>query len=171
MMETAQSDAAQAGWDAASQRPEQPLANKFLAIRIADQPCALRLAEVSGLVADKKIVRAPSREPALRGVAGFRGLLLPVYDLQALCGFRPLVTSRWIAIASATPIAFAFERFERLIGNEAENELRPLAAHEMGGGAQHVLRTPNFCGPVLDLQFFIEARARAIAAPKSGFST
>ena len=59
----------------------------FLAIRVAGDPYALRLSEVASLHVDSKRVRAPSLLPELSGLASFRGVLTPVYDLAALLGY------------------------------------------------------------------------------------
>jgi purine-binding chemotaxis protein CheW len=85
----------------------------FLAVRVSGDPYALRLAELAGLSADKKIVATPSRAPAMLGLAGFRGAVTPVFDLGRLLGYPPAGTLRWIALAGErVQIGLAFDAFE-----------------------------------------------------------
>ena len=65
---------------------EAAAVENLLAIRVGAHPYALRMAEVSGLFADKKVTRLPSPVPEFSGIAGFRGVVLPVYDLAMLLG-------------------------------------------------------------------------------------
>ncbi len=84
----------------------------FLAIRIASNSYAIRCSEISGLIADKKITRVPSRAATLYGMGGFCGAVMPVYSLAALLGHPMAATPRWIVIASALPVALAFEALD-----------------------------------------------------------
>ena len=65
---------------------EAAAVENLLAIRVGAHPYALRMAEVSGLFADKKVTRLPSPVSELSGIAGLRGAVLPVYDLAMLLG-------------------------------------------------------------------------------------
>ena len=47
----------------------------LLAIRVGTEPCAMRLSEIAGLFADRKITRVPGSKAALLGIAGFRGAM------------------------------------------------------------------------------------------------
>jgi chemotaxis signal transduction protein len=84
----------------------------FLAVRLGSDSYALRLSEIAGIFVDKRITRLPSRVPSLVGMAGFRGAILPVYDLAVLVGYPSTSRWRWLAIAASDPVAFVFERFE-----------------------------------------------------------
>jgi chemotaxis signal transduction protein len=84
----------------------------FLAIRIASESYAIRCSEISGLIADKKITRFPSRAAALHGIGGFRGVVMPVYSLAALLAHPMAATPRWMVIASDLPVALAFETLD-----------------------------------------------------------
>ncbi|HEY3500954.1 MAG TPA: chemotaxis protein CheW, partial [Polyangiaceae bacterium] len=53
----------------------------YLLIQAGTNPYALALAELGEVVADVPITRVPSTSPALLGVAGRRGKLVPVFDL------------------------------------------------------------------------------------------
>ncbi len=85
----------------------------FLALRIAGDPYAVRLSEVQSLHASKALALAPSRLPALLGMAGFRGVLTPIYDLGQLLGYAGEPSAKWLIVAeSAAPIGFAFGAFD-----------------------------------------------------------
>jgi len=85
----------------------------FLAIDVAGDPYALRLAEIAGLHADKAVTALPGSPPDLLGVAGFRGVLVPVYDLRALLGYAAGPPARWLAVARGKArVGLAFDRFD-----------------------------------------------------------
>lgn len=95
---------------------------ELLAIGLGDAPFALRLREVAGLFADKPITRVPSPIPELLGIAGFRGVAVPVYDLRALLGLGSAERPRWTLLVTAKgatapgpTVALAFERFDGLL--------------------------------------------------------
>ena len=84
----------------------------LLAFRIGSEPYALRLTEIAGLFAGRRISRLPGSHGAFLGLVGFRGSIVPAYDLQVLLGRPALDAPRWLAVASAALVAFAFETFE-----------------------------------------------------------
>ena len=88
--------------------PEEDL----LGIRLAAQPYAIRLSEITGLHAGNTITRVPSGAPALLGLVGFRGAILPVYGLNILLGYPMAEKPRWLTVASGAPIALALEGFD-----------------------------------------------------------
>lgn len=125
--------------------------HSFLAITLGEGLFALELSEVAGIYSNKKIVRIPSVAAGLLGIAGFRGTILPVYDLAALIGVAPLEAPRWMAVAAKVGIAVAFSAFEghlRVTPNEiALNESKE-------GGREYIarlLRTPEGIRGVISL--------------------
>jgi chemotaxis signal transduction protein len=88
------------------------LKEDLLAIRLGTAAYALRLSEIGGVFADKKITSLPAPNPALLGIASFRGAAMPVYDLHLLLGFPPSATIRWLVTVSIASVALAFESFE-----------------------------------------------------------
>lgn len=85
----------------------------LLAIRVAGNPYALRVAEIAGLFADRAVVPVPSAAPELLGVSGLRGAIVPVYDLAALLGCPARAAPRWLVLARARePVALAFDVME-----------------------------------------------------------
>ena len=85
----------------------------LLAIRVGGDPYVLRLSQISGLYADRRIVAVPSPVTELLGIVGLRGVMSPVYDLAALLRYPPAANPRWMVFAGGPqPVGFAFERFE-----------------------------------------------------------
>lgn len=92
---------------------ERAQAESLLAIEVRGEPYALRLAEVAGVHVDRNVTPLPSPAPALLGVVGFRGRVIPVWDLGRILGHPAAEPPRWLIIAGSAeqPIAFAFETF------------------------------------------------------------
>ena len=87
----------------------------LLAIRLGARRLAIRLSEIAGLFADKKITPVPGAAAGMLGIAGFRGSILPVYDLRSFLDLSTSEAPRWLVIAAAAPVAFSFEAFEEQI--------------------------------------------------------
>lgn len=83
-----------------------------LGIRIANEPFALHLDDLAGLLPAMTPAPYPADAPALLGLAGHRGQVLPLYDLRALLGRGPSTEPRWWVIVRSTPLALAFEGFD-----------------------------------------------------------
>lgn len=139
----------------------------FLAIEIAGDGYALRLPQVAGLHADKRVTALPGDVPELLGLANFRGVLVPVYDLRVLLGYPAGPTPRWMVLAaSAMPVGLAFDRFEgHLALSDAE------IVHE--GGAQNarpqvhlveVLRVGDKPRKIIDLNAMVESISQRVQA-------
>jgi purine-binding chemotaxis protein CheW len=130
----------------------------LLAIRLGAGRYALRLPEIAGLASKKKIVRVPSRVPELLGVAGFRGAVMPVYDLSAILEARAGDAPHWFAVAAARPVVLAFTTFE--------GHLRvPRAAMTPRDGGQGrrddaVVNTDGCVRTVIDVASILERFAR-----------
>jgi purine-binding chemotaxis protein CheW len=85
----------------------------LLAIAVGDDPYALRLSELAGLYVDKPVTPLPAAPAGVRGLAGFRGAVVVVYDVAALLGAPMAVACRWIVATAANPaVALAFGRFD-----------------------------------------------------------
>jgi len=76
---------------------------ELLAIRAGGRPYALRLSQTSGLHPDRPVTPLPGPLPALLGLAGFAGTVVPVYDLAALLGHPADSRPRWLVLAAGTP--------------------------------------------------------------------
>jgi chemotaxis signal transduction protein len=95
---------------------EPPSAGKavnpdLLAIRLDEQHFALHLSDIAGLFAGKKITPVPGASGFLLGIAGFRGVIAPVYDLQRLLGCPAVRDPRWLVMAASASVGFAFAAF------------------------------------------------------------
>jgi chemotaxis signal transduction protein len=133
----------------------------LLAIRVGSEFCALRLSEVAGLFADRKITPVPGGNAALLGIAGFRGLVLPVYSLPLLLGHSGTQTPRWLVIAAAAPVACAFDAFEGHLRVSAGAILPQQSDGKMRAYAREFLRTADVVRSVLHLPSVIAALGAA----------
>ncbi|HEX3849359.1 MAG TPA: chemotaxis protein CheW [Polyangiaceae bacterium] len=141
-----------------AERPEQL---DFLALRVAGDPYAMRLSEIKSLHVGRKLVTTPSALPALLGMAGFRGVLTPVYDLGRLLGYPAEPSPKWLVIArSAAPVAFAFAAFEAHL----RVALDRLSAPELGASAaiRGAIRQDTGTLPLLHLPSLVEGIAQRI---------
>jgi purine-binding chemotaxis protein CheW len=106
--------------------PEAPRLESMLAVRIAGDAHAIRLAEIGGLYVDRRIVPLPTPVPDLLGFASFRGQVAPVYDLAALLGYASRGAPRWLVlVAGRDTAALAFELFETQLMISPERDIVP----------------------------------------------
>jgi purine-binding chemotaxis protein CheW len=142
---------------AAERQPDSAPREDFLGIRLQDEPYAIRLSEISGLFACQQIAPVPSDIPALLGLAGFRGAVVPVYDLNNLLGHSRSETTRWLAIAAGTPVALAFDVFDGHIRVFRE-AIVARASNDIS--RQHVrefARTANLVRPIVHIPSVLDA--------------
>lgn len=134
----------------------------FISLRLGGDPYAVRMADITGLFTNVKVTPVPSPLAELRGIAGFRGTLTPVYDLAALLGYPPS-TARWIVLANAGALGFAFDAFE------GHFRIEPAAIAAQQDAARHVheiARQADAAWPVVDIPSVVAAiAARAAATP------
>jgi purine-binding chemotaxis protein CheW len=128
----------------------------LLTLRVGADPYALRLSEVSGLRADRKIVPVPGPAAQLLGIVGLRGVMTPVYDLAALLHYPLATNPRWIILAgSPQAVGFAFETFEAHLRVPAASLSHHDTQSEHSGAArQHVSGTVRVAGalrPIIHL--------------------
>lgn len=129
----------------------------LLAVRVGQDPYALRLREIRGLFADKKIVTLPGPVPALLGIAGFRGVLAPVWHLGALLDYGLAEAPRWLVMVNGAPaVALALDAFEGHLRLPPGDFTRH---HGTGPASQHVREVAHDNGvmrPVLHLPSVLE---------------
>lgn len=134
----------------------------FLAIAIANGNSsdlyALRLAEIAGLFADKKIVPLPSESTDLLGLTSFRGALIPVYDLRTLLGYSASAARpRWLVLVVAkTPLAIAFEHFDGYLSVTEDFIAKESAQAQRRPHLTGALRTEDRLRPIVSLASVIE---------------
>lgn len=95
----------------------------LLAIRLAGEPWAVPLSAIAGLYSGKKITPLPGGTAGLLGLAGFRGALVPVYDLAARIGLAPARAPRWMVLSADRRIALAFAELEGHLRAEPDDLL------------------------------------------------
>ncbi|NVB82446.1 MAG: chemotaxis protein CheW [Kofleriaceae bacterium] len=131
---------------------------RLLAIRIGGEAHALRLAEIAGVFVDRTITPVPSRSPALLGIAGVRGAVVPVFDLGALVGYEGAAPRvRWLVIAARERVGFAFDAFE---GHLAVAATAIVRAREGSSHVREVARSGDQLRPIVLLESVIAALGR-----------
>lgn len=138
-------------------RLDMNLMEDLLMVRAGDDVFAIRLSDIAGLYADKKITRVPGGDPALLGIAGFRGTIQPVYGLATLLGRPAEAAPRWLVIAAAAPIALAFDGFDGHL-RVASETIRPTdaSAKELPF-ARDFVPVQQFVRPILHLPSILDA--------------
>lgn len=148
--------------------PRTAEVDDLLGIRVAGDPYAVRLSGISALFADRMTTPLPCSLPELLGVAGFRGAIIPVYDLATLLGYPASATPRWLVLtAELPPFALAFDTLDGHLRVAADAFARVDAGRESDRGPRayvaEVVRTPAGSWSVVDLPALraaIAARAR-----------
>jgi purine-binding chemotaxis protein CheW len=96
-------------------RAEDPGAMEdLIAIRVATNRYAIRIPQITGMLAQLAIARVPSPMPELLGLTQFRGALIPVYGLGAFLGHGASPGDpRWMLThGDAEGVGLAFDDFE-----------------------------------------------------------
>jgi chemotaxis signal transduction protein len=86
----------------------------FLGVKIGSEGYALRVREMAGFAAARKIIPLASPVAEMLGLAGIRGSVVPVFSLAALIGYESAQESpRWFVLCgTAEPIALGFRDFD-----------------------------------------------------------
>jgi purine-binding chemotaxis protein CheW len=118
----------------------------FVAIRLGEDSYAVSMQEIGGSHADVAVTPCPSAFPEFVGLAAFRGVLTPVYDLAALCGY-PAAAARWLLLAKGREIAFVFPAFE----THFRLERSAIASSQDGTPGRHVAGVAARAGRALPI--------------------
>ncbi|WP_432972246.1 chemotaxis protein CheW [Dactylosporangium sp. CA-233914] len=145
----------------------------LLAIRAGGVRYALRLRQAAGLFPDRPVTRLPGPLGALLGVAGFRGAIVPVYDLAAVLGTRGTPAGddlpRWLVLAAGSPpVALAFEALDGHLRIPSEGLVEETEGHGPHGCLRGIVPLPDGARPIIDVpavRTAIEAAAGRSAAP------
>jgi chemotaxis signal transduction protein len=132
--------------------------DKFLALRVAGERYAIRLAFVQSVHRDRPIVAIPRSPADFLGVAGFRGALAPVYDLASCLGHRAAPAARWLLLTKSPVVGLAIEGFESYFE----------ATHEESadrGAFTGIARAPDGPRPIIDVEAVLAAIARRQPLP------
>jgi purine-binding chemotaxis protein CheW len=128
----------------------------LLAIRLGARRLAIRLSEIAGLFADKKITPVPGAATSMLGIAGFRGSILPVYDLRSLLDLSTSEAPRWLVVAAAAPVAFSFEAFEEQIRVPAD-AIKREQTETKNSFTKEFIQTEGILRPIIQLSAVLEA--------------
>lgn len=137
-------------------RTRTTVQHDLLAIRVGTEPYALRLAEIRGLFADRKITRIPGVAATLLGIAGFRGTLMPVYSLRTLLGHSGTQAPRWLVIAADAPVALAFDGFDGHL-RAASDAILPQQQKKTRDFAPDFIRAGDLVRPIVHLPSVVDA--------------
>jgi purine-binding chemotaxis protein CheW len=136
----------------------------FLAIRIGGDPYALRVSDIAGLHADRKIVRIPSPEPTLLGIASFRGAMAPVFDLRLVLGYASGAAPRWLVLVRGPAlVGLAFDLFEAHLRAVGESTLSLDSEERAPRHLRGVIRTTEVARPLIHIASVIEAISRQVS--------
>ena len=120
----------------------------LLGIVLGGDPHGIRLSSIAGVHADRAVTPLPSSTRALLGVAGFRGTLVPVFDLGTLVGYPPATEPRWLCRIERGGDAACFA-FEALLGHfRAESS---AFAERAAGHDREVVQIDSRIWPVIDV--------------------
>jgi chemotaxis signal transduction protein len=144
----------------------------LLAIRVGADAYALRLSAVAGLFVDRKVTRLPGASPDCLGIAGFRGAVVPVYDLRVLMGHEGGgVPPRWLVVVAAAAVALAFDATDCTLRLPAEAVAGAAPGEAVAPHVREVVRSAASGAdlrPLIDLDSVVESirrRARQASIP------
>lgn len=126
---------------------------ELLAVRAGERPYAIRLDQASGVHPDRPVTPLPTTVRALLGVAGYAGVVVPVYDLAALLGHPVPQRPRWLLLTTgAPPLAFAFHELERHLRVPASDVIDGAADGAGQQGCLHgMVRLADGNRPIVDV--------------------
>jgi purine-binding chemotaxis protein CheW len=150
---------------AIASRADDQVTHDLIAIRVGDEPFAIRLNDVASLFADRKVTHVPGGHPAQRGIANFRGTLVPVFSLPLLLNRPAASAARWLAVAAARPVALAFDGFEGHLRVPAGAILPRQPLTPQRGMAPEFVRTGDVVRPLIHLPSVIDALGTTEAPP------
>lgn len=129
----------------------------LLAIRVGGDPYAVRLRDITGMVAGRVVVPVPAVTRDLMGLAGLRGGVVAVFGLASILGYsQEGAAPRWMILCGAEePIALAFSDFEghlRLPASalHADEDVRAVRQH-----VNQVANTAAGVRPVISVPFIV----------------
>lgn len=136
----------------------------LLAISTGGLPCALRLAELAGLEAPRRVVPLPDGPPGLLGACGIRGRLVPVFDLGLLLGAAGGEAPRWLALhGEDEPVGLAFETLEGFL-QPARAAIHPAEPHHASPHAPEFLAEGAGLRRVISLPSILAALKQQVAS-------
>jgi purine-binding chemotaxis protein CheW len=124
---------------------------ELLMVRAGGRPYAIRLSQTSGLHSDRPVTPLPGPLPALLGLAGFAGTVVPVYDLASLLGHPAAERPRWLVLATGRPwLGLAFHDLDGHVRVPA-GAIVAEAAGEGRGCLRGMVGLPGGARPIVDV--------------------
>jgi purine-binding chemotaxis protein CheW len=136
----------------------------LIVVQVGDERFAMRVADIAGLHADVAVTPCPGPLRELVGIVGFRGAVLPLYDLGLLLGV-PGAAGRWLVLTADNEAALSFTAFggHLRVPPDAVAVRQDKAARHVG----EVVRSNDGSLPLIDLSSVLATiRTRAAAARK-----
>jgi len=110
------------------------------------------LAQTAGLHPDRPVTPLPGPLPALLGLAGFAGTVVPVYDLAALLGHPEGDRPRWLVLASGLPpLGLAFHELDGHVRVAAGTIVAEQAREGPRGCLRGMVELDGTCRPIVDV--------------------
>jgi purine-binding chemotaxis protein CheW len=151
---------------AAEPSMDRARSENLLAVRIGGEAYAIRLTEIAGLYADRRIVPLPASVPGFLGLASFRGQVAPVYDLAALLAYVPRPASRWLVLTQQVhAVAFAFDVFEAQLIVSPQHVLGPTGSPDQDAARSHLsgaVHHNDTVRPIVDLPSVVDEIRRHV---------
>lgn len=138
---------------------DPPPTEEMLGVRMDGEAYALRLSEIAGLFADRKITPVPGAAAVQLGIAGFRSEIVPVYDLHALLGHPAAKSTRWLVLSAVASVGFAFATQEGRISVPPE-AIVDQSDSAPGGYIRQFVRLSDSVRRVVDLSSVLDAIGR-----------
>jgi purine-binding chemotaxis protein CheW len=120
----------------------------------------VRVSEVTGLEAGRKIVPLPGSGRELLGLAGVKGLLVPIFSLAALLGVEGgALDAKWFVLCGQGPsIGLAFTALDGCV-KVPRSSFGPAADAAAGGHVGAVVTVGSQARGVLAISSFLAAAA------------
>jgi purine-binding chemotaxis protein CheW len=130
----------------------------LLAVRLAGNPYAMRVTEITGLANNRKTVAIPSPIPELLGLAGIRGGLVPIYSLAVLLGYpREVASARWLALCGNEDQAgLGFSDLEGYLRLPAQQVYAASQENMARGHITQVARVDGLVRPLVSIPSLME---------------
>jgi chemotaxis signal transduction protein len=125
----------------------------LLFVRVARDPYAIKVRQISGIVPDRKTIAIPSRVSELLGVTAIRGGFVSVYSLAALLGYGPAghPVRLLVLCGSKEPVALAVSDFEGYFRVSSRQIHAAEQSDATRGCVKQVVRTADAVRAVVDI--------------------
>lgn len=122
---------------------------QLLAVRAGGQAFALRLSDLTGVAAGRRVVPLPGDASRVLGLVGIRGQLVPVLDLAGILGLPAGEEPGWVAlVGSSPPVGLALDRVDAFARCDHADVLPATGGNPL---VQAAVRVGGALLPLLDL--------------------